>query len=138
MKAKKAVIATPQAPQAIGPYSQGVVIGELIFVSGQIGVDPATNAMVPGGIKEQTDRALRNISAVLVGGHVTFLDVVKTTVFLKDLAGFSEMNEVYAKFFTAPFPARATIQVAALPKDALVEIEAVAIRRDGTGPGFAA
>jgi len=129
MKAKKLSIGSAQAPQAIGPYSQGIVIGDLVYISGQIGADPA-GSMVPGGVKEQTEAALRNIGALLAAARVSFQEVVKTTVYLKDMAGFAEMNDVYAKFFSAPYPARATIQVAGLPKNALVEIEAVAVRRD--------
>ena len=135
MKAKKSVLATPQAPQAIGPYSQGIAMGDMIFVSGQIGLNPANGALVPGAVKEQTEMAMRNIGAVLAAGKVGYQDVVKTTVYLKDLAVFNEMNEIYARFFTAPFPARATVQVAALPKDALVEIEAIAVRRE-SGAGM--
>src|SRR5579859_7523152 len=133
MRAKKTVVATPGAPQAIGPYAQGIVMGELVFVSGQIGIDPSTGAMIAGGVKEQTAMALRNIGAVLSAGKVGYADVVKTTVFLKDMAAFNDMNEVYAKVFGQPFPARSTIQVSALPKDALVEIEAIAVKRDGAG-----
>ena len=135
MKAKKTVAATSQAPQVIGPYSQGIVMGDLVFVSGQVGIDPSTNAMTPGGVKEQTERAMRNVGSVLSAAKVGYADVVKTTVFLKDLAAFNDMNEMYARFFTAPYPARSTVQVVGLPKDALVEIEAVAVRRD-SGAGM--
>ena len=131
MRAKKLSIGSAQAPQAIGPYSQGMVIGDLIFVSGQIGADPA-GTLVPGGVKEQTETALRNVGALLAAARVSFQEVVKTTVYLKDMAAFAEMNEAYAKFFAQPFPARATVQVAGLPKNALVEIEAVAVRREAT------
>lgn len=133
MRGKKTVVATPGAPQAIGPYSQGIVMGDLVFVSGQIGIDPSTGAMIAGGVKEQAAVALRNIGAVLSAARVGYADVVKTTVFLKDLAAFNDMNEVYSKIFGQPFPARSTVQVSALPKDALVEIEAVAVKRDGPG-----
>ncbi|OGS40823.1 MAG: reactive intermediate/imine deaminase [Elusimicrobia bacterium RIFOXYD12_FULL_66_9] len=124
---KKTPIITSKAPGAIGPYSQGVSAGEFVFVSGQI---PAgqDGALVPGGVAEQTERSLSNVLGVLLEAGLTMNDVVKTTVFMTDLGQFAAMNEVYAKHFHAPFPARATVQVSALPKGALVEIEAIAIR----------
>lgn len=133
MKGKKLVVATQRAPQAVGPYSQGIVMGDLVFVSGQIPLDPATGALVAGGIKEQAEQAIRNLGAVLKAAGVGYQEVVKTTVYMKDLAGIAEMNEVYARSFSPPAPARSTVQVAALPKGALVEIEAVAVKRDLPG-----
>ena len=124
---KKTPVITPKAPGAIGPYSQGISAGEFVFVSGQIpaGLD---GALVKGGVAEQTEQSLNNVMAVLLGAGLTMNDVVKTTVFMTDLGQFAAMNEVYAKHFNAPFPARATVQVSALPKGALVEIEAIAVR----------
>jgi 2-iminobutanoate/2-iminopropanoate deaminase len=121
----KEAVVTDRAPAAIGPYSQAVRAGDLVFVSGQLPVDPATGAM-PQGVREQTRRVLENIGAVLEAAGLGFADVVKTTVFMTDLKGFAEMNEEYARAFTAPAPARATVEVRALPKAALVQIEAVA------------
>ncbi len=119
---------SPGAPDAIGPYSQAVVAGELVFTSGQIALDPATGAMVPGDVKEQTRRVLENLKAVL-GAAGTRLDrVVKTTVYLADMNEFSAMNEAYAEYFGAWKPARSTVQAARLPKDARVEIDVVALR----------
>jgi len=122
----KNVISTKHAPAAIGPYSQATKAAGLIFVSGQIPIDPATGAVVEGGIEAQTERALKNIEAILHAAGAKIEDVVKTTVYLADLSDFAAMNEVYARFFSAGAPARATVQVARLPKDALIEIEAVA------------
>lgn len=124
---KKTPIITPKAPGAIGPYSQGISAGEFVFVSGQIpaGLD---GALVNGGVSEQTEQSLNNITGVLLAAGLTMNDVVKTTVFMTDLGQFAAMNEVYARHFKVPFPARATVQVTALPKGALVEIEAVAVR----------
>jgi 2-iminobutanoate/2-iminopropanoate deaminase len=126
MAARRA-ISSNQAPKAIGPYSQAIASGEFVFLSGQIPLDPATGNMVAGGIEEQTERVLLNLTAVLAAAGASFDQVVKTTVFMTDLGQFAAMNAVYAKFFPgeAP-PARATVQVAALPRSALVEIEAVA------------
>jgi 2-iminobutanoate/2-iminopropanoate deaminase len=122
----KKVIATPAAPAAIGPYSQGIAVGKLVFVSGQLPIDPATGEPAPGGVAAQTERSLENVKAVLESAGLTLADVVKTTVFLKDMNDFAAMNAVYASYFTESFPARAAVEVARLPKDALVEIEAVA------------
>jgi len=122
----KSAIATARAPKAIGPYSQGVRAGGWVFVSGQLPLDPATGAM-PTGAAEQTEACLRNVSAILAQAGLDMKDVAKTTVFMTDLGQFAAMNEVYAKHFPAPCPARATVQVAALPKGAAVEIEAVAV-----------
>jgi 2-iminobutanoate/2-iminopropanoate deaminase len=115
------------APAAIGPYSQAIAAGPLLFCSGQIPLDPATGKIVEGGIAEQTRRVLENVGAVLAAGGASFATVVKTTVFLADMAEFSAMNEVYGQFFTAPAPARSTVEAARLPRDARVEIEVIAV-----------
>lgn len=117
---------TGKAPAAIGPYTQAVLAGGLLFCSGQVPIDPSTGKMVEGGIEAQTERVLRNLSAVLVAGGASLELVVKTTVYLADLADFPAMNRVYATFFGEDPPARATIEAAALPAGALVEIDAVA------------
>ena len=122
------VVTTNAAPQAIGPYSQAIWAGDLLFCSGQIPLDPATGAVVPGGAVEQTARVLENIRGLLASQELTLENVVKTTVFLADMNHFAAMNEVYAKYFTGSCPARSTVQVARLPKDVLVEIEAIAAR----------
>ena len=124
----KTVIATTAAPGAIGPYSQAIEAGGFVFVSGQLPLDPATGAFVPGGVEEQAEQSLRNLKAVLAGAGCTLGDVVKTTVLLKDIADFGAMNEVYTSYFTGVCPARSAFQVAALPKDARVEIEAIAVK----------
>lgn len=121
-------VESPKAPKAIGPYSQGVEAGGFVFVSGQIPMD-SQGAIVGGGIQAQTERCIQNVAAVLESAGLGLADVVKTTVYMTDLGQFPAMNEVYAKHFKAPFPARATVQVSALPKGALIEIEAVAIPR---------
>ena len=121
-------IHTDKAPAAIGPYSQAVQVGELIFVSGQIPIDPATGEFAGEDIATQTRRSLTNIKNILEAAGSGMDKVVKTTVLLADIGDFAAMNEVYAEFFTEPFPARAAFQVAAIPKGALVEIEAVATR----------
>jgi 2-iminobutanoate/2-iminopropanoate deaminase len=126
----KTAIATTDAPAAIGPYSQAIRIGDTLFTSGQIPIDPATGEFVPGGITEQTTRVFENLKAVLAAAGVDFTHVVKTTVFLKSMSDFAAMNAVYATYLFphgAVPPARSTVQVAALPKDALVEIECIAI-----------
>ena len=121
-------IATPNAPGAIGPYSQGIAAGNMAFVSGQLPIDPATGAFAGEDIVSQTKQSLLNIKAILEENGMTMADVVKTTVLLADIGEFGAMNQVYGEFFTAPYPARAAFQVAALPKHAKVEIEAVAVR----------
>lgn len=123
----KTVVISDRAPKAIGPYSQALAAGGFVFISGQIplGLD---GALAPGGVTEQTQRCFENLIAILTAAGLTTKDVVKTTVFMTDLGKFAEMNEVYARHFAPPFPARATVQVAALPKGALVEIEALAVR----------
>jgi 2-iminobutanoate/2-iminopropanoate deaminase len=119
-------VVSPGAPAAIGPYSQAILAGPFVFCSGQIPLDPATGAIVEGGIAEQTRRVLDNVGAVLAAAGVSFDAVVKTTVFLADMAEFPAMNEVYAQYFPAPAPARSTIEAARLPREVRVEIEAVA------------
>lgn len=119
-------VSTPSAPAAIGPYSQAVRSGSLVFVSGQIALDPDTGAMVDGGVAGQTERVLKNLTAILDAAGSSLDRVVRTTVYLADMADFAAMNEVYGTFFTTPAPARATIQAAGLPRNALVEIDAIA------------
>ncbi len=120
-------IATKNAPAAIGPYSQGIKAGKTIYVSGQIPIDPATGEFAGQDIEAQTRQSLTNIKNILKEAGADMSDVVKTTVLLKDIADFAAMNKIYAEFFTEPYPARAAFQVAAIPKGALVEIEAVAV-----------
>ena len=123
----KQIIATDRAPRAIGPYSQAVRAGNLVFASGQIPIDPATGEFVAGGIAEQTDQVLRNLTSVFAAAGVELNQIVKTTVFLADMEDFAAMNEVYGRFFGEQPPARATVQAARLPRDAKVEIEAIAV-----------
>jgi 2-iminobutanoate/2-iminopropanoate deaminase len=125
------IIATDQAPRAIGPYSQAIRAGNLLFCSGQIPIDPATGEFVSGGVAEQTEQVMRNLSAVLSAGQSSLKQVVKTTVFLADMDDFKAMNEVYGRFFGENPPARATVQAARLPRDAKVEIEAIAVSEPG-------
>ena len=121
-------ISTPKAPAAIGPYSQAIDSGAgLVFLSGQLPIDPATGAFPEGGIKEQTRQSILNAQAILQEAGLDLSHVVKTTVFLADMADFAAMNEVYAQFFTPPFPARSAVAVKTLPKGALVEIECIAV-----------
>ena len=122
----KKVISTTKAPAAIGPYSQAIQIGNLVYTSGQIPIDPATGVFVEGGIREQTRQSLLNVKAILEEAGLTMSDVVKTTVFLADMNDFADMNAVYAEFFAEPYPARSAVAVKMLPKGALVEIEVVA------------
>lgn len=122
----KKVINTNQAPAAIGPYSQAIKVGNLVYTSGQIPIDPATGNFVEGGIKEQTRQSLTNIKAILEEAGLSMNNVVKTTVFLADMNDFADMNSVYAEFFSEPYPARSAVGVKTLPKGALVEIEVVA------------
>ena len=119
-------ISSPDAPKAIGPYSQAVRAGQLLFLSGQVPLDPASGQMIDGDIAAQTRRVFENLGAVLKAGGRSFADVVRTTVFLADMNDFAAMNEVYGHYFTEPYPARATVQVARLPKDARVEIDLIA------------
>lgn len=122
----KTVISTAKAPAAIGPYSQAIQVGHLVYTSGQIPIDPATGQFVEGGIKEQTRQSLLNVKAILEEAGLTMENVVKTTVFMADMGDFAEMNAVYAEFFSEPFPARSAVAVKSLPKGALVKIEVVA------------
>ena len=122
----KKVISTTKAPAAIGPYSQAIRVGNLVYTSGQIPIDPATGVFAEGGIKEQTRQSLLNLKAILEEEGLTMSDVVKTTVFMADMNDFAAMNAVYAEFFAEPYPARSAVAVKTLPKGALVEIEAVA------------
>src|ERR1051325_10177531 len=121
------IIKTKRAPEAIGPYSQAVRAGEFVFASGQIPIDPATGQFVAGGIAEQTEQVLRNLSAVLEAAGTGLDRVVKTTVYLADMDDFAAMNEVYGRYFAADAPARATVEAARLPRDARVEIEVIAL-----------
>jgi 2-iminobutanoate/2-iminopropanoate deaminase len=120
-------IATPDAPAAIGPYSQAVKVGNQLFLSGQIPLDPKTGSLVDGGIEPQTRQVFRNIAAILKAAGASFDNVVSAGVFLSDMNDFGKMNAIYAEYFSAPAPARATIQVARLPKDCLVEIQVTAV-----------
>ena len=120
------VVHSDKAPKALGPYSQAIVAGNLVFASGQLPIDPATGQFAEGGIAEQTRQSLTNVSQVLAAAGTDLAHVVKTTVFLSDMANFGAMNEVYATFFNQPYPARSAVAVKTLPKDAMVEIEVVA------------
>ena len=120
-------VATKQAPAAIGPYSQAIKANGFVFASGQIPIDPTTGNVITGGIAEQTERVLTNVTEILKAANSGLDRVVKTTVFLKNIADFVAMNEIYSKFFTATPPARSTVEVARLPKDVLVEIEVIAL-----------
>ncbi len=122
----KSVIQTASAPAAIGPYSQAVRCGELLFVSGQIPLDPATGELVAGNVAVQCERVLKNLEAILAAANARLEDVAKTTIFLKDMSDFQVVNEVYGRFFKPPYPARATVEVARLPRDVSVEIDCVA------------
>jgi len=124
----KKVISTTNAPAAIGPYSQAIQAGNMLFASGQLGFDPATGNFVEGGVKEQTIQAFKNVHAILAEAGYSIDDVVKTTVFLADMADFAAMNEVYASQFKGTFPARSAIAVKTLPKNGLVEVEVIAVK----------
>jgi 2-iminobutanoate/2-iminopropanoate deaminase len=124
----KQPVATTEAPAAIGPYSQAVASGDLVFLSGQIGLDPATGQLVVGGTEAETERVLANLGAVLTAAGLTFDNIVRTTIYLVDLADFARVNELYGRCFNPPYPARATVGVAALPRGARVEIDAIARR----------
>jgi 2-iminobutanoate/2-iminopropanoate deaminase len=121
-------VSTAGAPAAIGPYSQAIVAGGFVFCSGQVGLDPTSGNLTEGGVEAQAERALRNLSAVLDAAGCSLADVVKTTVFLADIADFATVNAVYARFMPDPPPARSTFAVAALPKGARIEVEAIAVR----------
>src|SRR5512133_1310788 len=127
LPADRNVIATGNAPKAIGPYSVAIRLGSLVFTSGQVGLDPVKNEMVAGGIEAETRQVLTNLQAVLAASGTGLENVLKTTVFLRDMNDFARMNAVYGEFFTTNFPARSPVQVAALPKGAAVEIECVAV-----------
>jgi 2-iminobutanoate/2-iminopropanoate deaminase len=122
-------ITAPDAPRALGPYAQAVDTGSLVFCAGQVGLDPATGKLVAGGIAAETARVLENLQAVLRAAGLGLGDVVKTTAYVIDLTEFGAMNEVYARYFPPPYPARATVQVPALPAGARVEIDLIAVRR---------
>lgn len=124
----KKVIATTNAPAAIGPYSQAVQVGNMLFASGQLGIDPATGNFVEGAVKEQTAQAFKNVKAILAEAGLDISDVVKTTVFLADMGDFGAMNEIYASQFEGAFPARSAVAVKTLPKNGLVEIEVIAVK----------
>ena len=124
---EKTVVSTDQAPAAIGPYSQAVKINGMIFVSGQIAIDPATGSIVDGDVQAQTRQVLNNVKAVLEAAGSSLDKVVKTTVYITDMDNFSKVNEIYAEFFIARPPARACVEVSRLPKDVSIEIEAVAV-----------
>lgn len=123
---EKKIIQTAEAPAAIGPYSQGVTIGNLLFTSGQIPIDPKTGQVIQGDISEQTKQVMENLKAVLKAAGTDFNKVIKTTIFIKDMENFTQINEVYGSFFSAEPPARSTVEVSRLPKDVLVEIEMIA------------
>ncbi len=127
MSNPREVIATKDAPQAIGPYSQAIKAAGMVFVSGQVAIDPATGNVISGGIAEQTERVLRNLQAILQAAGTGLEKAVKTTVYLKNMSEFAAMNEVYGKFWKSAPPARATVEVARLPKDVLVEIDVIAL-----------
>src|SRR5437870_8734342 len=118
----RAPISTPNAPAAIGPYSQAIRASDFLFISGQIPIDPATGNLVDGGVADQTHRVLKNLGAILEAAGASFDRVVKTTVYLADMSDFAAMNEVYGTYFSAPFPARATVQAAGLPRNVKIEI----------------
>jgi 2-iminobutanoate/2-iminopropanoate deaminase len=126
----RTVVQTSAAPAAIGPYSQAIRNGELVITAGQVGIDPSSGELVDGGAAEQAERALRNLTAILDAAGTSPERVIKTTIFLADMADFTTVNEVYARHFSAPYPARSTVAVAGLPKGALVEIEAIALAGD--------
>lgn len=124
----KKVISTPNAPGAIGPYSQAIQLGDFLFCSGQIALDPATGQVVSGGVKEQTEQVMKNIEAILKAADLKFANVIKTTIFLKDMNDFATVNEIYGKHFPNNPPARSTVAVAGLPRNVSVEIEVLAHR----------
>ncbi len=127
----RTVITAKEAPAALGPYSHAVSVNKVVFLSGQLGIDPKTGMLASGGVQAETEQALRNLQAVLESAGLSLENVVKTTVFLADINDFGAMNEIYAQFFSRDAPARSAFQVAALPKRALVEIEAIAAADDG-------
>ena len=122
------IVASPKAPKAVGTYSQAVVVDNTIYASGQLPIDPATGEFVPGGFKEQLEQVFKNLQNVLEEAGFKMADAVKVTVYLQDLANFGALNDVYAKYFSEPYPARVAFQVAALPKNAMVEIDMIAVK----------
>lgn len=124
----KKIISTEKAPAAIGPYSQAIEVNNMVFTSGVIPIIPETGELVSGGIEEQADQAIGNLAALLAEAGVDMDNVIKTTVFIKDMNDFTKVNEVYAKYFTSQFPARSCVEVARLPKDVLIEIEAIGMK----------
>lgn len=124
----KKIIATTKAPAAIGPYNQAIQVGNMLFASGQLGLDPATGNFPEGGVKEQTIQSFQNVKAILEEAGFSINDVVKTTVYLADMADFAAMNEIYASQFEGDFPARSAVAVKTLPKNALVEVEVIAVK----------
>lgn len=124
----KKIISTEKAPAAIGPYSQAIEVNNMVFTSGVIPIIPETGELVSGGIEEQADQAIGNLAALLAEAGVDMENVIKTTVFIKDMNDFAKVNEVYAKYFTSQFPARSCVEVARLPKDVLIEIEAIGMK----------
>ncbi|MCI8407794.1 MAG: RidA family protein [Lachnospiraceae bacterium] len=124
----KKIISTEKAPAAIGPYSQAIEVNNMVFTSGVIPIIPETGELVSGGIEEQADQAIGNLAALLSEAGVSMENVIKTTVFIKDMNDFAKVNEVYAKYFTSQFPARSCVEVARLPKDVLIEIEAIGMK----------
>ncbi len=131
MRVGKKAIATRSAPAAIGPYAQAVRAGDFVFCSGQIGLDPESGTLVAGGSVAECRRVMENLRAVLAAAGLDFADVVKTTIYLTDLGAFAGVNEVYGSYFSEPYPVRATVGVATLPRGATVEIEAIALAREG-------
>ena len=127
-KIKKEIIKTQKAPSAIGPYSQAIKVGDLLFVSGQISINPETNEFIDGDIKIQTEQVLKNIKAILEAGNSSLGDIVKITIYLKDMADFTLVNKIYSKYFESSLPARATVEVSNLPKNAKIEIDAIAVK----------
>lgn len=124
----KKIISTEKAPAAIGPYSQAIEVNDMVFTSGVIPIIPETGELVSGGIEEQADQAIGNLAALLAEAGVDMENVIKTTVFIKDMNDFAKVNEIYAKYFTSQFPARSCVEVARLPKDVLIEIEAIGMK----------
>jgi len=124
---KKEVLTTKNAPEAIGPYSQAIKVGDLLYTSGQIPINPATGQVVQGGIEAQTKQVLENINAILVNAGSSFKNVIKSTVFVKDMNDFTTINNIYGQYFKDPYPARSLVEVARLPKDVLIEIEVIAL-----------
>jgi 2-iminobutanoate/2-iminopropanoate deaminase len=128
MSHHREIVHTDKAPAALGPYSQANIAGSLVFVSGQLAIDPSTGEFVPGGVREQTEQVLKNMGAILEAAGAAFSDVASCTVYLKDMNDFAAMNEVYSRYFSEQPPTRAAVQVARLPKDGIVEISCIAVK----------